>query len=235
MRLLHSMVWFALGLVAPTALDAQAPRSLTCGRQDLKDGYAEEPGCLDRARTLGAGVSRQGNLLTLRFENARPKGLLALESGCRAMVFEKCIVYRLAGYRPVERLYIVDQSLLEGGEMLVISQLTGKMAELYEHPSFSPSTRRFAAVERSDMGDRDRDISVWSWSHDGFKMEWSATGQPDVVYLDLSWVRDDLIRVKVFYPSLSEPREREVDLAFKDGRWSIDHPLEFMQGDKAKP
>jgi hypothetical protein len=155
----------------------------------------DEAKCL---RQLASVARRDGNHLRLTLANGQTKTFTTTQAACKANLYEKCLVYRLAGYFARHRQFLVDVGFLNhGGTTFLVSYRTGSHIRLDAAPHYSPAGKKLAAVSASE-GDDPNSIEIWSAS-DPPKSEWRYTVPQDeyALYEFVSWDGDERLKLAV--------------------------------------
>jgi hypothetical protein len=178
--------------VRPPAAQAQAgvhlKNELICEQ--------DETACLDE---LSGTVERDGDHLRVKLANGKTKVYTTTRQACDAGIYEKCLQYRLVGYYPRQRLFLVHVGFyLEGGTYLLASARTGEHARVAAIPHLSPSGKRLAVVSASESGD-ENSVEILSTASDPPKSEWRYVVPEDeyALYEFGDWDGDDRLVMRL--------------------------------------
>jgi hypothetical protein len=199
----RALLALALGCAGGTAVaQVNAPstpvplpreRPFAAHTEDMKC-RRHEGACINRLRGL---AWRDGDHLHLRLANGKTATFTTTSAACAARSPEKCLRFGLVGYYARHRSYLVDANYRgHGGVKLLVSTRTGEHVKLDAYPDFSPSGRRFAAVNSAESGDNS--IEVWTAS-DPPKLEWRYVVPENEysVYEFAGWDGDDRLKMRV--------------------------------------
>ena len=187
---------------------------------------AQEAECIGRSGGLAA---RDGNVLRLRLEGGKVAEFRSEPSACAEGIAQKCVVYRLDGYRPTEDLFVVAETRYEGGDHVVVERKGGSRTVVDNHrPHFSPTGTHFVGVMSSEMHEPDRDLAIWSagggeprlvWSHDRAR-------QGFAVYEFVAWQGEDavLLQSTCRATNAGPTRIEQAQIVRKDGAWTLVKP-----------
>jgi hypothetical protein len=149
-------------------------------------------------RQLASVAKRDGNHLRLTLANGQTKTFTTTQAACKANIYAKCLVYRLAGYFARHRQFLVDVGfLLEGGTTLLVSHRTGNHIRLDATPHYSPTGKRLAAVSATES-EGENSIQIFTTT-DPPKSEWRYVVPQDeyALYEFVSWDGEERLKMKV--------------------------------------
>jgi hypothetical protein len=177
----------AQGNLSPGQPSARLPADVLCDKDEGK--------CL---RQLASVANRDGNHLRLTLANRQTKTFTTAQTACKANLYEKCLIYTLAGYFARHRQFLVDVGFLNhGGTTFLVSYRTGNHIRLDARPHYSPTGKRLAAISASE-GDDPNSIEILTAS-DPPKSEWRHTVPQDeyALYEFVSWDGDERLKLAV--------------------------------------
>lgn len=212
-------------LLASGCMTRGAPEPEPVTSADACHGLAEDA-CI--AATNG-DARRKGDLLSLKLASGKDKEYRSMPQACNEGIHEKCLEYRLWGYRPADGLYVVSMGFTEGGGYLVVDKATGSEARLdNDIPNFSPSGRRFVGVMSSEAHEPELDLAVWSLAAGAPRLEWShrTVAGKYALYEFAGWQGEDRVRLKVTYgPTDGGPnKDGEATITRIDDGWALEKP-----------
>ena len=132
----------------------------------------QEPGAIAAAQQA---VWRDKLGLQLRLRNGKQLSLPdSKECGTATeVVAHNCTSFIYLGHEERAHLYQVFESDLEGGDFLVVDDLSGAMWRLSDYPATSPDGTRLAVFKNNDMGS-EQGIEIWSRASGSMTLEWSG-------------------------------------------------------------
>jgi hypothetical protein len=184
----------------------------------------QEDQCL---KQLGGLARREGDHLRLRLANGKTRAFTTTDA-CAAGVYEKCLQYRLIGYFPRHRYFLVNVGFLNhGGVTFLVSGRNGEYVKLDQLPHFSPSGRRIASVNATEM-DGENSIEIWSTATDPPTSEWRYVVPENEysLYQFVAWDGDDRLKMTVITrigEELHDPLPVEA-IRTRDG-WKLMPPI----------
>lgn len=181
-------------VVAQNAPSSKQPSPTSSARADVLCDK-DEAKCL---RQLASVAKREGNHLRLTLANGQTKTFTTTQAACKANVYEKCLIYRLAGYFAQHRQFVVDVGfLLEGGTTFLVSHRTGNHIRLDAAPHYSPTGKRLAAVSATES-EGENSIEILT-ATDPPKREWRYTVPKDeyALYEFVRWDGDERLEMAV--------------------------------------
>lgn len=96
---------------------------------------------------LANSASRNGNTLTLRFDNGKIKTYQSNPEACQKDEANACLDYRLVGYHPSARLFLLLERGYEDRDCLLISARDGTTTKLPDVPHFAPDGSTFISFD----------------------------------------------------------------------------------------
>jgi hypothetical protein len=129
------------------------------GNAVTQDPAVAERSCLAEFRDA---VTRSGDALTFRLDDAQTKVVRSQSAECRKVPVGDCVVYRLVGFIPRARQYVLYTSYYESVFVGLLSRRTGVVTHLEGLPRLSPSAGRFATVAASDAWDIKSPIAIYA-------------------------------------------------------------------------
>src|SRR5262245_53558719 len=135
---LLALVW-----VVPAAAQSSAPdAAATCVGSDADSASPEarESACL---LELGDRATRKGNALLLKLDHGQTKAYRSNPEACQNDVADKCVTYRLVGYHPSAKRYLLLVAGYEGRECKLVSARDGKATTFLDVPHFAPDGSTF--------------------------------------------------------------------------------------------
>jgi len=195
---LAALAALARGLVAEPALaqQRQPTEEVHCLKEESKseDSIQAERRCLQRLTGL---ASRRGDALRLTLEDGSFKTFVDNKRACAEGDAEKCLLYRVAAYYPLQKLFVIELAAYESFSVLVISRRTGTVTMVDEHPHLSPGGKRLVAAAAIEAWDIDHEIVVYSVQNGSLALEWSYKAQEYEMWNFVSWDGDDRIKLEV--------------------------------------
>jgi len=183
----------------PAAAQTAASNAVaeTC-RADIDDKKldAREVVCL---RELGKLASRNGDLLSLQFENGKSKAYQTNAKACETDDARNCIQYWLAGYHPVAHVYSIAIQYYEGSGVELVNARTGQTLLLPGVPYFSDDGSRFLVIDNDYAHGGDDDLAVGTTEGDVPALQWKHTWQDGPVeWRHQRWIDNDHVALRVF-------------------------------------
>jgi hypothetical protein len=165
-----------------------SPRAdVLCDKDEVK--------CL---KQLASVARRDGNNLRLTLANGQTRTFTTTQAACKANIYEKCLIYRLAGYFARHRQFLVEVGYLnEGGTTFLVSHRTGNHIRLDAAPHHSPTGKRLAAVAATES-EGENSIEILT-ATDPPKSEWRYTVPEDeyALYEFVRWDGDERLELAV--------------------------------------
>jgi hypothetical protein len=162
--------------------------------KENQDLFQLERTCLAQLRGLAA---REGDVLRLTLENGKAKIFTDASRACQDHDASKCLLYRLAAYYPIPKLFVIDWLAYESSRALIVSRRTGATTTLDVRPHLSPSGKRLVAAAAIEAWDVDHEIVVYSVQNGSLALEWSYKAQEYEMWNFVSWDGDDCIKLEV--------------------------------------
>ena len=148
-------------------------------------------------------VSRDKRSLNLRLRSGKQLALSdSKECGATdEIVARNCISFIYLGHYDRAHLYEVLEVRLEGGNFLVIDDLSGAMWRLSDYPAVSPDGTRLAVFKNTDVGSQ-QGIEIWRRTVDSMTLEWSGDpfgAGPEVrtYYFLMGWISESEMTLRV--------------------------------------
>jgi hypothetical protein len=199
MNLIHLSVLSSvlLSLLIGSALSqAPAPSNPYCGKYDFgdhEDGKVQEASCLNRLSKL---ASRSGNTLTLKLGNGSAKTFRSNPEACQNDNADKCVDYRLIGYHPSARLFLVLARGYETRECQFVNVQNGTISKYLSVPHFSPDGSTFIVINDDITGARKYDIVIGTVASNPPVTRWGQAANDDEIWQFQRWLDEDSVYLK---------------------------------------
>jgi hypothetical protein len=191
-------VVFATVLLGGAALAQQREPAaeVHCVRDQAKseDQDEAERRCLEQLTRL---ASRDGDVLRLTLEDGSFKTFTDERPACEQHQVEKCLLYRLATYYPIQRLFVVERQAYESFDVIVVSGRTGAVTKMDVHPHLSPGGTRLVATAAIEAWEVEKHIAIYYVQKDALKLEWSYKAKNYEMWEFVSWDGDERIKLSV--------------------------------------
>jgi hypothetical protein len=197
MRILPIALGAALLATPAFAQQREVPVQVHCrydNEKENQDLIQLERTCLAQLR---GSASRDGDVLRLTLENGKAKIFTDASRACQDHDTSKCLLYRLAAYYPIPKLFVIDWLAYESSRVLVVSRRTGATTTLDVRPHLSPSGKRLVAAAAIEAWDVDHEIVIYSVQNGSLALEWSYKAQEYEMWKFVSWEGDDRIKLEV--------------------------------------
>lgn len=185
-----------------------------------KSWVAYEAKCLSELKGL---AFRNGHILKLKLENGKFKTFQ--DRPCDRYDSGTCSTYAVAGYRPAQNLFIVEQSYFEDSTFWIVGGRTGDMTGLGgTMPEFSPTGRWLVSVDADDMNGVEYDVEIWSVGLGKLerKLAYSSKGKSYESWEFAGWDGDGRIKLKV--ASGEHDGVVETDAVLTEQGWKLNFP-----------
>jgi hypothetical protein len=196
MRILPIVLATTLLGVPTLAQQPEPAAEVHCLRDETKseDPFEVERGCLERLTGL---VSRNGDELRLALEDGSSKTFTDERIACEHHQVDKCRLYRLAAYYPVQKLFVIERNAYESFDVLVASGQAGSVTKMDVHPHLSPGGTRLLAAAAIEAWDVEKHIAIYYILKDGLKLEWSYSAKDYEMWEFVTWDGDEHIKLNV--------------------------------------
>jgi hypothetical protein len=174
----------------------KAAASCIASDADIEHLEAREAACL---RELGERASRMGNILSLKLDNGTIKTFHSDPEACKGRdVGNKCVDFRLVGFRPSASLYLASLYLLyvtgsHGSTCWLLSARTGLVTLSINIPHFAPDGSTFVITGRD--GADNNWLGVGSTTSDTPTITWQM-GPNDQNWEFLRWISNDQVALR---------------------------------------
>lgn len=135
----------------------------------------EEPTCLAEFHDA---VTRAGDDLTFKLDNGKTKLVHSNRKECEQLPIGDCYIYKLVGYIPTSRQFVLRQLAYEAVFVTLVSRRTGATTNLEGYPRLSPDGTRFITVAGSDAWDIKFPIAIYL-NTDPPTLEWRFPDPPE--------------------------------------------------------
>jgi hypothetical protein len=203
---------------APAPDGARPDEPILC----LHPQQREEADCLAR---LKGRATRRGAVLRLALDNGKTKVFTSNKKACQDADSQKCVEFELAGYYPLQRLFMVQEGYYECGVFDLVSARSGAMVQVAEVPEFSPGGRRFVSIDANDACHGKYDIAIWSTQTDPPTAEYKYSPTVYEAWEFKGWIDDEHIDLKVGFhgdpPSERKWMEQPAQAVRTDNKWRL--------------
>jgi hypothetical protein len=218
-----ALSWIFAGLLAePGRAQSDSARSAPyCSKADFvhensDNDLSQETLCL---RALAKAADRHRNILTLRLDDGKAKTYQSNPEACQNHDAQACRIYRLIGYHPSARLFMVLASYYEGIDCFLISAHDGRTTKLPDVPHFSPDGSTFIVMDESGFTIG----SVASNPPSLTSIEW-ADAKDSLTWEFRRWLDVDHIALRTDSQSARCPRANCEAVLVRDSTgWKIQH------------
>jgi hypothetical protein len=183
-------------LIGSALSQALAPSNPYCGKYDFgdhEDAKLQEASCLNQ---LSKSVSRSGNTLTLKLGNGSVRAYRSNPEACRNDNAEKCVDYRLIGYHPSARLFLVLARGYETRECQLVNAQNGTISKYLSVPHFSPDDSTFIVINDDITGARKYDIVIGTVASNPPVTSWGLAANDDEIWQFQRWLDKDNVALK---------------------------------------
>ncbi|TMJ98951.1 MAG: hypothetical protein E6G74_17205 [Alphaproteobacteria bacterium] len=174
-------------------------------------------------------VRRNGDILELKLQNGKLKTYKSNRSACEKQDPERCVIYELHAYLPLQNAFVVAAKSYKDAAYEVVSRRTGKTAEPETLPEFSPSGRRFVSVNGKELGRHTYDVAIWIMIADEPNMEFRyevPKGGRYELWKFRGWDGEDRIRLDVNVNTGNTMVSFESEAVRTPKRWQLKRPLQ---------
>ena len=190
----------------------------------------------------GKAAVRDGATLTIRPRSGRAQTYANSPSCDSADPVEitKCEAFILVSYARSRGAFVISDGKYEGGDWLLVDDISGSMQKLDDFPLFSPKGSRVLVLKNSDA-DGDKGIEIWSRANHRLKLDWSgspsdsAAGTGRLYYcLDL-WISESqlVVHSEAYENGSSAPHIQPLRLKFANNGWLIENTTDAVLADPA--
>lgn len=223
----------ALALNDVGCTDPATAEPLRCGYRYEGGDDAIEAACLERMRSI---VRREDDDLILSLDQGSRR-LESRRSACDSDDAVTCLIYRIDGYLPRSRLYVVEAGLYEGTQYRVVSRRTGADLLLEARPLASPGETYIAVCLGDEMNGSAYGVEIYRTGADLPRLEFRHLVPADAYALFVcdSWVSASELQI-MLTTDLSPPVEgtrnigtRSHRLRLIDGVWRWDGEPRYVE------
>ena len=171
----------------------------------------------------GGHARRAGDVLIVKPSKAAEVRFRSAPKRCIDDDVQHCVIYTLVAYLPSRHAYLVDKSLYEGGNGILIDDRTGRETVLPGIPLFSPDSNEVVSTPDCFHYQCRYDLEIWKRTGDHFVFEWGHAAFPsiDEVSIDLDrWDEPD--RITASLSGDEAEASGKAMIVRKGGRWRMD-------------
>jgi hypothetical protein len=159
-----------------------------------EDSIQLERQCLAQ---LGGLAVRAGAELRLKLDHGTTRTFTDERQACEQQNPAKCLLYRLAAYYPLQKLFVIEQLAYESSRVIVVNGRSGSAARMDVHPHLAPSGKRLVTAAAIEAWDVEKEIAIYSVRKDKIELEWSYKAQDYEMWNFVSWDGDGRIKLQV--------------------------------------
>lgn len=191
---------------------AQPQPPIVCPGKDSPDDAA----CLQKLKSL---FRIKGDTLTVPLDGGKSKTYVSNPSACDGDTtdVQECRAFRMRGYFPQTRSYLIEHALYECGHLLYVSRKTGSETMMQGVPALSPNAKYLISIDRNDGCERDHDIAIWSLQSDPPKLVFDYKSEQHEYWEVVAWMDDTRLKMKEGIGR----RVQEAELVRKGSGWSL--------------
>lgn len=196
----------------------------------------EDAACQEKLKGL---FTRNGDALSLSLDDGRTKTYVGNNAACHEPNTDvaKCLVYRMQGYFPQTRSYLVYGAFYECGVYLLVNRRSASEIQMRAMPAQSPDARYLLAIDTNEACDREFDIAIWSMQTDPPTLEFAYKAERYEMWEIAAWESDTRVKLKGLVNDGGgyNPYDLEAELVRTSGGWSLNLGRKSNPAEVEKP